>query len=103
LKDKYENLVEKHYKIIKSRISPNQIDISDYIQERVKWEESIEYLKSFEFIDCEYVINKALKEGKNIFLRESEDFKLKSRETILERYGKEHFTKTEEYLEKTKS
>jgi adenylosuccinate synthase len=66
LKDKYENLVEKHYKIIKSRISPNQIDISDYIQERVKWEESIEYLKSFEFIDCEYVINKALKEGKNI-------------------------------------
>jgi adenylosuccinate synthase len=66
LKDKYENLVEKHYNLIKGRINPNQIGISDYIQERVKWEESIEFLKSFDLIDSEYFINKALKERKTV-------------------------------------
>jgi adenylosuccinate synthase len=66
LKDKYENLVEKHYNLIKGRINPNQIGISDYIQERVKWEESIEVLRTFDLIDSEYYINKALKERKTV-------------------------------------
>ena len=66
LKDKYEALVEKHYNLIKEKIKSNQIDISDYIQERVKWDESIEVLKSFDLIDSEYFINKALKEGKAV-------------------------------------
>ena len=66
LKDKYEALVEKHYNLIKEKIKSNQIDISDYIQERVKWDESIEFLKSFDLIDSEYFINKALKERKTV-------------------------------------
>jgi len=66
LKDKYENLVEKHYNLLKDRINSNQIDISNYIQERVKWEESIEVLRTFDLIDSEYYINKALKERKTV-------------------------------------
>ena len=66
LKEKYENLVEKHYNLIKGRINPNQIGISDYTQERVKWDESIEFLKSFDLIDSEYFINKSLKERKTV-------------------------------------
>ena len=66
LKDKYEALVEKHYNLIKEKIKSNQIDIMDYIQERVKWNESIEVLKSFDLIDSEYFINKALKERKTV-------------------------------------
>jgi adenylosuccinate synthase len=66
LKDKYEELVKKHYDILKSNVNFDKIDISDYISERIKWEESIEYLKSFDFIDCEYEINKSLKERKTV-------------------------------------
>lgn len=66
LTDKYEALVEKHYNLVKEKIKSNQIDMSDYIQERIKWEESIEVLRSFDFIDSEYFINKALKERKTV-------------------------------------
>jgi adenylosuccinate synthase len=64
--DKYENLIKKHHEILKNNINFDKIDINGYSSERVKWEESIEYLKSFDFIDCEYEINKALKERKTV-------------------------------------
>ena len=35
-------------------------------EEETKWFESIEFLKSFDFIDSEYYINKALKERKTV-------------------------------------
>jgi adenylosuccinate synthase len=59
-------LVKKHHEILKNNVNYDKININDYPSERVKWEESIEYLKSFEFIDCEYFINKALKERKTV-------------------------------------
>jgi adenylosuccinate synthase len=66
LVSKYESLVKKHHEILKNNVNYDKININDYPSERVKWEESIEYLKSFEFIDCEYFINKALKERKTV-------------------------------------
>jgi adenylosuccinate synthase len=66
LVSKYESLVKKHHEILKNNVNYDKININDYPSERVKWEESIEYLKSFEFIDCEYFINKALKEKKTV-------------------------------------
>jgi len=61
LQDKYDILLEKHYNLIKGRVSPSQIDISNIIDERNKWNEAIEVLRSFDLIDSEYFINKALK------------------------------------------
>lgn len=66
LQDKYEVLFEKHYNLVKEKIKSNQIDISNYILERVKWEESIEFIKTLDLIDSEYYINKALKERKTV-------------------------------------
>ncbi len=66
LKDKIETLVKKHHNLLKEKIDSDQICIMDYIEERVKWDESIEVLKSFDLIDSEYFINKALKEGKAV-------------------------------------
>jgi adenylosuccinate synthase len=66
LQDKYEVLLEKHYNLIKGKIGPGQIDISNIIDERNKWNESIEVLRSFDLIDSEYYINKALKERKTV-------------------------------------
>jgi len=66
LKNKYEDLVEKHYNLIKGKIVPSQIDISSLIDERNKWNESIKVLRSFDLIDSEYYINKALKERKTV-------------------------------------
>ena len=66
LKDKYEELVKKHYDILKSNVNFDKIDISDYVSDRIKWEESIEALKDFDIIDSEYFINIALKEKKTV-------------------------------------
>jgi len=66
LQDKYEVLLEKHYNLIKGKIGPGQIDIPNIIDERNKWNESIEVLRSFDLIDSEYYINKALKERKTV-------------------------------------
>jgi adenylosuccinate synthase len=64
--DKYESLLKKHYEILKSNVNFDKIDINHYTSERLKWFESIEYLKSFEFIDSEYYINKAISERKTV-------------------------------------
>ena len=66
LQDKYEVLLEKHYNLIKSKVTPSQIDISNIIDEKNKWNEAIEVLRSFDLIDSEYYINKALKERKTV-------------------------------------
>jgi adenylosuccinate synthase len=66
LKDKYEELVKKHYDILKSNVNFDKIDINNYPSERIKWEESIEALKNFDIIDSEYFINSALKEKKTV-------------------------------------
>jgi adenylosuccinate synthase len=66
LKDKYEELVKKHYGILKSNDNFDKIDINDHPSERIKWEESIEALKDFDIIDSEYFINTALKEKKTV-------------------------------------
>ena len=66
LQDKYEVLLEKHYNLIKDKIGTNKIDISNHDDERNKWFESIEVLRSFDLIDSEYYINKALKERKTV-------------------------------------
>lgn len=66
LQDKYEVLLEKHYNLIKDKIGNNKIDISNHDDERNKWYESIEVLRSFDLIDSEYYINKALKERKTV-------------------------------------
>jgi adenylosuccinate synthase len=66
LKDKYEELVKKHYDILKSNVNFDKIDINNYPSERIKWEESIEALKDFDIIDSEYFINIALKEKKTV-------------------------------------
>jgi adenylosuccinate synthase len=64
--DKYESLLKKHYEILKSSVNFEKIDINHYPSENLKWFESIEYLKSFEFIDSEYYINKAIGERKTV-------------------------------------
>jgi adenylosuccinate synthase len=66
LQDKYDVLLEKHYNLIKGKVTPSQIDISCLIDERNKWNEAIEVLRSFDLIDSEYFINKALKERKTV-------------------------------------
>jgi adenylosuccinate synthase len=66
LNDKYEELVKKHYDILKNNVNFDKIDISGYVSERIKWEESIEALKNFDIIDSEYFINSALKEKKTV-------------------------------------
>ena len=57
LQDKYDVLLEKHYNLIKGKFSPSQIDISNIIDERNKWNEAIEVLRSFDLIDSEYFID----------------------------------------------
>jgi adenylosuccinate synthase len=68
LKTKYNSLKEKHYLIMDRHLKVLQelYYYSTVNQEENNWFESIEYLKSFDFIDCEYEINKALKERKTV-------------------------------------
>jgi adenylosuccinate synthase len=68
LKTKYNSLKEKHYLIMDRHLKVLQeLDYYSTVnQEENNWFESIEYLKSFDFIDCEYEINKALKERKTV-------------------------------------
>jgi len=68
LKSKYNSLKEKHYLIMDRHLKTLQeLNFYSTIENEEKmWFESIEFLKSFDFIDCEYVINKALKERKTV-------------------------------------
>lgn len=59
---KYEALKAKHLKLLK--IYP-EVDF-DLANEEAKWMDAIENLKTLQFVDGEYYINKALKMGKKI-------------------------------------
>ena len=75
--DKYVILTNKHFDILNqnehfinwstTEFSTKKYDSTDQFKsEETKWFESIEFLKSFDFIDSEYYINKALKERKTV-------------------------------------
>jgi adenylosuccinate synthase len=75
--DKYVILTNKHFDILNqnehfinwstTEFSTKKYDSTDrFKSEETKWFESIEFLKSFDFIDSEYYINKALKERKTV-------------------------------------
>jgi adenylosuccinate synthase len=68
LESKYNQLKEKHFLIMDRHLKVLQeLDYYSALkEEETKWFESIEYLNNFEFIDCEYEINKALKERKTV-------------------------------------
>jgi adenylosuccinate synthase len=68
LESKYKGLKDKHFLIMeRHKNTLLELDLYSIIEKEEKiWFESIEYLKSIEFIDCEYVINKALKERKTV-------------------------------------
>ncbi len=61
LKSKYDSLLKKH----KTLLSIYDYDY-DLTEEENKWFESIEFLKKFQFIDSEHLINGYLKKGKKI-------------------------------------
>jgi adenylosuccinate synthase len=68
LEFKYKSLKDKHFLIMeRHKNTLLELDLYSIIEKEEKtWFESIEYLKSIDFIDCEYVINKALKERKTV-------------------------------------
>ena len=68
LESKYKSLKDKHFLIMeRHKNTLLELDLYSIIEKEEKiWFESIEYLKSIDFIDCEYVINKALKERKTV-------------------------------------
>jgi adenylosuccinate synthase len=68
LESKYKGLKDKHFLIMeRHKTTLEWLDLYSQIEkEELLWFESIEYLKSIDFIDCEYVINKALKERKTV-------------------------------------
>lgn len=68
LEDKYVVLKQKHFLIMeRHKTTLEWLDLYSLIETEEKiWFESIEYLKSIDFIDSEYFINKALKERKTV-------------------------------------
>jgi adenylosuccinate synthase len=68
LNSKYQSLKYKHYLIMdRHQKTLEELDYYSIVEEEeTKWFESINFLKSFDFIDSEYYINKALKERKTI-------------------------------------
>jgi adenylosuccinate synthase len=68
LNSKYQSLKYKHYLIMdRHQKTLEELDYYSTVEEEeTKWFESINFLKSFDFIDSEYYINKALKERKTI-------------------------------------
>jgi len=72
---KYNTLKSKHLMMLENNSDIKRIvllrddkilDTTHIEKEELSWFESIEYLKSFDIIDCEYFINKSIKEGKNV-------------------------------------
>lgn len=60
-KEKYEAIRNRHVHQLESMgESPNIAEIEK------QWFEAIDYIKSFELVDSEFLINKALKEGKSV-------------------------------------
>ncbi len=68
LKEKYNNLKEKHFLIMERHKSTLlELDLFTQIEnEEKEWFDSIEFLKLIDIIDSEYFINKSLKERKTV-------------------------------------
>ncbi len=68
LKEKYNNLKEKHFLIMERHKSTLlELDLFKQIEnEEKEWFDSIEFLKLIDIIDSEYFINKSLKERKTV-------------------------------------
>lgn len=68
-REKYEQLKQIHLRQIASMdfdMKGFQLDGVDFAEYEKLWFEGIEYLKQFQFIDCEYYINEALDKGKKV-------------------------------------
>ncbi|MFA7082738.1 MAG: adenylosuccinate synthase [Bacteroidales bacterium] len=67
--EKYNNLKQDHLRLLKSLghdLDSFQIDETPFLEYEKRWLESLETLKTFKFIDSEYFLNDALKQGKKI-------------------------------------
>lgn len=67
--EKYNDLKENHLRLLKSLghdFSSFKIDEMSYEEYESKWLKSLETLKTFRFINSEYFLNDALKNGKKI-------------------------------------
>lgn len=67
--DKYNSLKEDHLRLIKSlghNLNSFMIDDIPFLEYEKRWIESLETLKTFRFINSEYFLNDALKQGKKI-------------------------------------
>ncbi len=68
LKEKYNNLKEKHF-LIMERHKSTLLELNLFTQienEEKEWFDSIEFLKLIDIIDSEYFINKSLRERKTV-------------------------------------
>ena len=61
----YQRLVQKHLDLL-SIYDDFVIDSDEYAIEESKWFEAIEFIKSYNIIDAEYYINKALNDRKTV-------------------------------------
>ena len=61
-RSRYEKLFQKHQTLL--QIYP-KLD-TDLKEEEDKWFEAIDHIKTYDFIDCEYYINKEIDKGKSI-------------------------------------
>ncbi|MDD2191694.1 MAG: adenylosuccinate synthase [Bacteroidales bacterium] len=67
--DRYNDLKEDHLRLLKSLgydLGSFKIDEIPFLEYERRWMESLETLKTFTFIDSEYFLNDALKQGKKI-------------------------------------
>ncbi len=68
-REKYEALKRDHLRQMASvdfDLKEVRLDGHPFEEYEALWFEGIEYLKQFQFVDCEYYINQALDEGKKI-------------------------------------
>ncbi len=66
---RYENIKAKHYQQIKDLdfdIDEVRLDGMNFTDYEKVWFEAIEFLKQFQFVESEYLINKYLDEGKKV-------------------------------------
>ena len=60
--DKYKAAKERHLRLLKA-VTGSEPNVDELEKE---WIEAVEYIKEFELIDSEFVINKSLAEGKSV-------------------------------------
>ena len=61
-KDKYQAAKDRHMRLLKA-VTGNEPNVDELEKQ---WFEAIDYIKQFELIDSEFVINKSLAEGKSV-------------------------------------